>query len=96
MGSGKRREIAEQLSHGFKIEVGWPTPVFLPGDCFQVMCNGPSFGMLDDLGSLAAIKQFEKHYGVLVPNSFWAGREHAKFGEIVDALTNLLAGNPPK
>ena len=29
-GSGKRREIAEQLSQGFKREVGWPTSVFLP------------------------------------------------------------------
>ena len=47
-GSGKRREIAEQLALGFKKEVRWPTAVFLPADSFEVMCNGPAFGMLDD------------------------------------------------
>ena len=89
-GSGKRREIAELLAHGFMREVGWPTSVFLPDDSFQVMCNGPSFGMLDDMGSVAVIQQIEKHYGVRIPNSFWAGREHATFGEIVEALTIVL------
>jgi hypothetical protein len=90
-GSGKRREIAELLSQGFMKEVGWPTPVFLPADSFQVMCNGPSFGMIDDLGSIAAIRRVEKHYGVRVQNSFWVGRERATFGEIVEALTSVLA-----
>ena len=90
-GSGRRREIAEQLAHGFKKEVRWPTSVFFPDDSFQVMCNGPSFGTLDDLGSIAVIQKFEKHYDIRLPNSFWAGRDHATFGEIVDALTVVLA-----
>jgi hypothetical protein len=90
-GSGKRREIAGLLAHGFMREVGWPTSVFLPDDSFQVMCNGPSFGMLDDMGSVAVIQQLEKHYGVRIPYSFWAGREQATFGEIVEALTIVLA-----
>jgi hypothetical protein len=93
-GSGKRREIAEQLSHGFKKEVRWATSVFLPDDSFQVMCNGPSFGMLDDLGSIAVIGQFEECYGIRMPNSFWVGRERATFGEIVEALNGLLARGP--
>jgi hypothetical protein len=93
-GSGKRREIAEKLAHGFKKEVRWPTSVFLPDDSFQVMCNGPAFGMLDDLGSIAVIQQFEECYGIRIPNSFWVGREHATFGEIVEALTGLLASGP--
>jgi hypothetical protein len=73
-------------------EVRWPTSVFLPGDSFQVMCNGPSFGMLDDLGSISVIHQLEEHYGVRIPNSFWASREQATFGEIVAAV--LLAPEP--
>jgi hypothetical protein len=93
-GSGLRRKIAEQLAHGFKKEVRWPTPVFLPDDSFQVMCNGPSFGMLDDLGSIAVIQQLEESYGIRIPDSFWTGREHATFGEIVEALTGLLARGP--
>jgi hypothetical protein len=47
--------------------------------------------MLDDMGSVAVIQQLEKHYGVPIPNSFWAGREHATFGEIVEALAIVLA-----
>ena len=90
-GSGNRREVADQLAHGFKKEVRWPTSVFLPDDSFQVMCNGPSFGMLDDLGSIAVIQHFEERYGIRIPNSFWVGRERATFGEIVDAVTGLLA-----
>jgi hypothetical protein len=90
-GSGKRREIAEQLAHGFKKEARWPTYVFFPDDSFQVMCNGPSFGTLGDLGSIAVIQRFEEHYDIRLPNSFWAGREHATFGEIVDALTVVVA-----
>ena len=93
-GSGRRREIAEQLARGFKKEVRWPTAVFLPDDSFQVMCNGPSFGMLDDLGSIAVIMQFEEYYGIRIPNSFWVGRKHATFGEIVEAFTGLLARRP--
>jgi len=93
-GSGTRREVAEQLAQGFKNEVRWPRAVFLPTDSFQVMCNGPSFGMVDDLGSLAVIQQFEKAYGVQIPNAFWVGREHATFGEIVEALTALVARGP--
>jgi hypothetical protein len=93
-GSGKRREIAEFLSQGFMREVRWPTSVFLPGDSFQVMCNGPSFGMVDDLGSIAVIQQFEEQYGVRIPNSFWAGREHATFCEIVEALMVVLPQGP--
>jgi hypothetical protein len=58
------------------------------------MCNGPSFGMLDDLGSIAVIRQFEECYGIRIPNSFWVGRERATFGEIVEALTGLLARVP--
>jgi hypothetical protein len=90
-GSGKRREIAEQLALGFKKEVRWPTAVFLPADSFEVMCNGPAFGMLDDLGSVAVIEQFEKGYGVRIPKAFWEGRERATFGEIVEALAALVA-----
>jgi hypothetical protein len=93
-GFGKRREIAEKLAGGFKKEVRWPTSVFLPDDSFQVMCNGPSFGMLDDLESSAVIQQFEECYGIRIPNSFWTGRKHATFGEIVEAFTGLLARNP--
>jgi hypothetical protein len=93
-GSGKQREIAEFLSESFKKEVRWPTSVFLPEDSFQVMCNGPSFGSLDDLGSIAVIQTFEKHYGIRVPNSFWVGREQATFGEIVEALIGLVANRP--
>jgi hypothetical protein len=89
-GSGKQREIAEQLAHEFKKEVRWATSVFLPADSFQVMCNGPSFAMLDDLGGIAVIQQFEACYGIHIPNSFWIGREQATFGEIVEALTGLL------
>ena len=90
-GSGKQREIAELLAQGFNREVRWPTSVFLRNDSFQVMCNGPSFGMIDDLGSIAAIKRVEKHYGIRIPNSFWADHEKSTFGEIVEALTGLLA-----
>jgi hypothetical protein len=93
-GCGERRQVAEELSLAFKEKVHWPTSVFLPEDFFQVMCNGPSFGLLDDLGSIAAIRQFEEHYGVRIPNSFWAGREHDTFGQVVDALTNELAKRP--
>ncbi len=89
-GSGLRRDIAELLSQGFKKEVHWPTSVFLPEDSFQVMCNGPSFGLMDDLGSEAVIQTFEKHYGIRVPNSFWKGWEHARFGEVVQALGGLV------
>jgi hypothetical protein len=90
-GSGKQREIAEILSQALKQEVRWPTSVFLPGDSFQVMCNGPSFGMVDDLGSIAAIKRVEKHYDIRIPNWFWSGRERSTYGEIVEALTDLLS-----
>jgi hypothetical protein len=90
-GSGKRREIAEQLALGFKKEVRWPTAVFLPADSFEVMCNGPAFGIIDDLGSVAVIKQFEKGYGVRIPKTFWEDRKHATFGEIVDAFAALVA-----
>jgi hypothetical protein len=93
-GSGIRREIAEVLSEGFKKEVRWPTSVFLPEDSFQVMCNGHTFGSLDDLGSIAVIQAFEEHYDIRVPNSFWVGREQATFGEIVEALNGLVAHGP--
>jgi hypothetical protein len=93
-GCDKRREIAELLSQGFMREVRWPISVFLPDDSFQVMCNGPAFGMLDNLGGIAVIQQLEEHYGARIPNSFWAGREHATFGEIVEALTVVLAPGP--
>jgi hypothetical protein len=93
-GIGIRREIAEQLSEGFKKEVRWPTSVFLPADSFKVICNGPSFGMLDDLGSIAVVQKFEERYGIRMPNSFWVGREEATFGEIVEALTGLVARGP--
>jgi hypothetical protein len=92
-GSGKEREIAELLSQAFRQEVRWPASVVLPGDSFQVMSHGPAFGMIDDLGSISAIKRLEKHYGIHIPNSFWAGREKSAFGEIVEALTGLLAQN---
>ncbi len=90
-GSGKRREIAEQLALGFKTEVRWPTAVFLPADLFEVMCNGPAFGMLDDLGSVAVIEKFEKSDGVRIPKTFWERRGRATFGEIVEALAVLVA-----
>ena len=67
-----------------------PTSVFLPEDSFQVMCNGPSFGIIDDLGGDAVIRTFERQHGVRVPNSFWTGREHATFGEVVEALGGLV------
>jgi hypothetical protein len=88
-GSGKRREVAEQLAHGLKKEVRWPTSVFLPADSFEVMCNGPSFEMLDNLGSISVIEQFEKGYGIHIPNEFWVGRGHATFGEIVEATRSF-------
>ena len=47
--------------------------------------------MVDDLGSIAALKRVEKHYGIRIPISFWAGREKSAFGEVVEALTDLLA-----
>jgi hypothetical protein len=90
-GSGKRREVAEQLARGLKKEIRWPTAVFLPADSFEVICNGPALGMLDDLGSVAVIEQFEKSYGVRLPKTFWQGREHATFGEIVEGLAALVA-----
>jgi hypothetical protein len=93
-GSGKRREVAEFLAHGFKKEVRWPTSVFLPSDSFAVMCNGPSFGMLDDLGSTVVMEQFEKRYGVRIPDAFWTGRKRETFGEIVEALSGLVAREP--
>jgi hypothetical protein len=65
--------------------------VFLPADSFQVICNGPSFGMVDDLGSVTVIQKFEERYGVRISNSFWIGREQATFGAIVDALSDLVA-----
>jgi hypothetical protein len=45
---------------------------------------------MDDLGSEAVIQTFEKHYGIRVPNSFWKGWEHARFGEVVQALGGLV------
>jgi hypothetical protein len=77
-GSGRRREIAESLSQAFKKEVGWRTSVFLPDDSFHVLCHEPSFSMLGELGGIAAMMRFEEQYGVRIPKSFWAGREHAK------------------
>jgi len=87
----KRREVAEQLALGFKKEIHWPTAVFLPADSFEVMCNGPAFGRLDDLGGVAVIELFEKSNGVRIPEGFWEGRTHATFGEIVEALAALVA-----
>jgi hypothetical protein len=89
-GSGRRREIAEQLGQGFMKEVRWPTSVFLPDDSFAVMCNGPAFGMLDDFGSVAVIQQFEKRNAIRIPDSFWQGRARTTFGQIVEALTDML------
>jgi hypothetical protein len=93
-GSGRRREVAEQLARGFRKEVRWPSPVFLPTDSFSVMCNGPSFGIIDDLGSVAVIKQFEKAYDIRVSNAFWGSLEHTTFGEVVDALIGLIPPGP--
>jgi hypothetical protein len=94
-GSGKQREIADQLAQGFQKELRWPNAVFLPGDSFQVICNGPAFGTIDDFGADTVIQKFEKHYGIRVPTSFWVGKERASFGEIVEALERLLAASPP-
>jgi hypothetical protein len=47
--------------------------------------------MLDELGGIAAMMRFEEQYGVRIPKSFWTGREHAKLGDVVEALASLLA-----
>jgi hypothetical protein len=88
-GGGKRQAIAELIAEHMHKGLRWPTAVFLPGDSWHVICNGPKFDMFDDFIAVNAIDDFEDHYRVKVPHDFWEKRDASTFGEIVDDLALL-------
>jgi len=88
-GGGVRQEIAERIAANLQKGLRWPTAVFFPGDSWSVMCNGPTFGLIDDFIAVEAIDDFEDFYGAKVPREFWESRQEPTFGEIVDGLALL-------
>jgi hypothetical protein len=88
-GGGKRQAVAERIAGQMHKGLKWPTAVFLPGDSWQVICNGPKFDIFDEFVAVAAIDDFEDHYRVKVPRDFWEKRDESTFGEIVDDLALL-------
>ena len=87
-GGGVRQEMAELMSGIVSRGLGWKSTVFLPEDCFSVICHGPSFDS-DDYTAVAAIAAVEQLYAITIPISFWVNKKHSSFGEIVDGILAL-------
>ena len=88
-GGGVRQEFAELLARTLSQRLGWGSAVFLPQDSFAVLCNGPRFDFIDDFALEDAMRILKKTQGVAVPRNFWKGKEHATFGEFIDALVEI-------
>ena len=84
---GSRQAVATAISKVLANQLGWKSEVFLPNDAVSVAFNGPQFDFNDpDSAFEEVVEVLERHFQIIVPNTFWATKSEANLGELVDAL----------
>ena len=86
-GGGLRQRLAEAISRVLCEQLGWKSPVLLPGDSAAVAFHGPRFDFNDPESALeGVIETLALDFQIVVPEAFWTEHAEATMGELIDDL----------
>jgi len=88
-GGGLRQVIAEKISERLAKYLKWRSKFFLPDDCLEVVCHGPSVESYDtDFALEDATNDTITELDLTLPESFWSKNAPDTFGQFIDLILN--------